>query len=165
MLREPTLEKLYDMKLNGMAQAFKDQTHHPAVNELSFDERFSLLVDQQWTWQEERKMKRLLQNARLKINACIEDIDFKAPRGIDKSVILRLANCDWVRNAQNIIITGPTRQNLSRLRLRKQGMQNGLLGHLHPALPPLPGSQPLQGGRILPKRHEKTRQGQSPHHR
>jgi hypothetical protein len=57
MLREPTLEKLYDMKLNGMAQAFKEQIHHPAVNELSFDERFSLLVDQQWTWQEDRKMK------------------------------------------------------------------------------------------------------------
>ena len=53
-------------------------------------------------------MKRLLQNARLKLNACIEDIDFKAPRGIDKSVILRLANCEWIRNAQNIIITGPT---------------------------------------------------------
>jgi len=105
---EPTLEKLYDMKLNGMAQAFKEQRHHSSVNDLSFDERFSLLVDQQWTWQEERKMKRLLQNARLKINACIEDIDFKAPRGIDRSVILYLANCDWVRNAQNIIITGPT---------------------------------------------------------
>jgi DNA replication protein DnaC len=108
MLMEPTMEKLYDMRLNGMAQAFKEQLYHPSVNNLSFDERFSLLVDQQWTWQEERKMKRLLQNARLKINACIEDIDFKAPRGIDKSVILRLANCDWVRNAQNIIITGPT---------------------------------------------------------
>jgi len=105
---EPTLEKLYDMKLNGMAQAFKEQRHHPSLNDLSFDERFSLLVDQQWTWQEERKMKRLLQNARLKINACIEDIDFRAPRGIDRSVILHLANCDWVRNAQNIIITGPT---------------------------------------------------------
>ena len=108
MLMEPTLEKLYSMRLNGMAQAFKEQLNHPSVNNLSFDERFSLLVDQQWTWQEERKMKRLLQNARLKINACIEDIDFKAPRGMDKSVILRLANCDWVRNAQNIIITGPT---------------------------------------------------------
>jgi len=108
MLKEPTLEKLYDMKLYGMAQAFKEQLHHPSLNDLSFDERFSLLVDQQWTWQEERKMKRLLQNARLKINACIEDIDFKAPRGIDRSVVLRLANCDWIRNAQNIIITGPT---------------------------------------------------------
>jgi len=96
------------MNLNGMAQAFKEQLHHPSVNDLSFDERFSLLVDQQWTWQEERKMKRLLQNAKLKINACIEDIDFKSPRGIDKSVVLRLANCDWIRNAQNIIITGPT---------------------------------------------------------
>jgi DNA replication protein DnaC len=105
---EPTLEKLYDMKLHGMAQAFKEQLHHPSLNDLSFDERFSLLVDQQWTWQEERKMKRLLQNARLKLNACIEDIDFKTPRGIDKSVLLRLANCDWIRNAQNIIITGPT---------------------------------------------------------
>ena len=108
MLMEPTLGKLYDMKLNGMAQAFREQLNHPTVNDLSFDERFSLLVDQQWTWQEERKMKRLLQNARLKLNACIEDIDFKAPRGIDKSVILRLANCEWIRNAQNIIITGPT---------------------------------------------------------
>ena len=108
MLMEPTLEKLYDMKLNAMAQAFKEQLHHPSVNELSFDERFSLLVDQQWTWQEERKMKRLLQNAKLKINACIEDIDFKAPRGIDRSVVLRLATCEWIRNAQNIIITGPT---------------------------------------------------------
>jgi len=108
MLTEPTLEKLYDMKLNGMAQAFKEQLHRPSLNDLSFDERFSLLVDQQWTWQEERKMKRFLQNAKLKINACIEDIDFKAPRGIDKSVVLRLANCDWIRNAQNIIITGPT---------------------------------------------------------
>jgi DNA replication protein DnaC len=108
MLREPTLEKLYDMKLNGMAHAFKEQLQHSTVNELSFDERFSLLVDQQWSWQEERKMKRLLHNARLKINACIEDIDFKVPRGIDKSMILRLATCEWIRNAQNIIITGPT---------------------------------------------------------
>jgi DNA replication protein DnaC len=108
MLTQPTLEKLYDMKLNGMAQAFKEQLHHPKVNDLSFEERFSLLVDQQWTWMEERRMKRLLQNARLKLNACIEDIDFKAPRGIDKSVILRLANGEWIKNAQNVIITGPT---------------------------------------------------------
>jgi DNA replication protein DnaC len=108
MLKEPTLEKLYDLKLNGMAQAFKEQLHYPKVNDLSFEERFSLLVDQQWTWLEDRRMKRLLQNAKLKLSACIEDIDFKVPRGIDKSVVLRLAGCDWIRNAQNIIITGPT---------------------------------------------------------
>ena len=127
MLMEPTLGKLYDMKLNGMAQAFREQLNHPTVNDLSFDERFSLLVDQQWTWQEERKMKRLLQNARLKLNACIEDIDFKAPRGIDKSVILSLANCEWIRNAQNIIITGFTGAGKSWIAsaLGHQGCQNG----------------------------------------
>jgi len=96
------------MKLNGMAEGFKDQMNQPNIHDLSFEERFALLVDRQVTYQDERKMKRLLLNARLKINACIEDIDYKTPRGIDKSVILRLASCDWIKNAQNIIITGPT---------------------------------------------------------
>jgi len=105
---QQTLDSLYAMKLNGMADGFKDQMNQPNIRDLSFEERFSLLVDRQVTYQDERKMKRLLLNARLKINACIEDIDYKTPRGIDKSVILRLASCDWIKNAQNILITGPT---------------------------------------------------------
>jgi len=108
MLNEETLEKLYAMKLNGMADAFKEQLLQPNMNELSFEERIALLVDRQWTWKEDRRMKRLLGNAKLKINGCVEDIDYKTPRSIDKSVILSLANCDWIRSAQNIIITGPT---------------------------------------------------------
>ena len=108
MLTEQTLEKLYAMKLNGMADALKEQLQQPDMAELSFEERFGLLVDRQWTWKEDRRMKRLLSNAKLKINGCLEDIDFRTPRGIDKSVILRLANCDWITSAQNIIITGPT---------------------------------------------------------
>lgn len=108
MLIEHTLENLYAMKLNGMADALKEQLQQPDISELCFEERFALLVDRQWTWKEDRRMKRLLNNAKLKINGCIEDIDYKTPRGIDKSVILRLANCDWIRSAQNIIITGPT---------------------------------------------------------
>jgi DNA replication protein DnaC len=108
VLIEQTLEKLYDMKLNGMADAFKEQIQQTHTHDLSFEERFSLLVDRQWTWKEDRRMKRLLSNAKLKINGCIEDMDFKAPRGLDKSLILRLCNCHWIRNAQNVIITGPT---------------------------------------------------------
>jgi len=108
MMIQQTLDSLYAMKLNGMADGFKDQMNQPNIRDLSFEERFSLLVDRQVTYQDERKMKRLLLNARLKINACIEDIDYKTPRGIDKSVILRLASCDWIKNAQNILITGPT---------------------------------------------------------
>jgi DNA replication protein DnaC len=108
MLNEQTIEKLYHMKLNGMAEAFKEQTLQPDLAELSFEERFAFLVDRQWTWKEERRMKRLLSQAKLKINACIEDIDFRTPRGLQKSVILQLASCDWVKNAHNVIVTGPT---------------------------------------------------------
>lgn len=108
MLTEQTLEKLYSMRLNGMADAFKEQLQQPNLADLSFEERFALLVDHLWTWKEDRRMKRLLNNAKLKINACIEDIDFKSPRGIDKSVVLSLSSCDWIKSAQNTIITGPT---------------------------------------------------------
>ncbi len=108
MLNEQTLEKLCDMKLNGMADAFKEQLQQPDIEQLTFEDRFALLVDRHWSWKEGRRMKRLLSSAKLKVNACIEDIDYKAPRGIDKSVVLRLAGCDWIRSSQNIIITGPT---------------------------------------------------------
>jgi DNA replication protein DnaC len=108
MLIEQTLDKLYTLKLNGMADALKELIQQPHAQDLSFEERFGLIVDRQWTWKEDRRMKRLLQIAHLKINACIEDIDFKTPRGLDKSLILHLAGCDWIRNGHNIIITGPT---------------------------------------------------------
>jgi DNA replication protein DnaC len=89
MLIEQTADRLYAMKLNGMADAFKEQLAQPDLKE-------------------NRRMNRLLNNAKLKDNACIEDIDFKTPRGLDKSVILRLAGSDWIKKAQNIIITGST---------------------------------------------------------
>ena len=108
MLNEQTLEKLHAMRLTGMADAFKDQIMQPDMNDLSFEERFGFLVDQHWTWKEDRRLKTLLRNAKLKDNACIEDIDYKSPRGINKSLILSLSGCDWIKNAQNIIITGPT---------------------------------------------------------
>ncbi len=108
MLNEQTFEKLYQMKLNGMAEALKEQLSQPDINQLAFDERLSLLVDRQWTWKENKRLDRLLRNAKLKLNACIEDIDYKRARGIDKSVILSLAGCEWIRQIQNIIITGPT---------------------------------------------------------
>ena len=108
MLNEQTLEKLHAMRLTGMADAFKDQMMQPDMNDLSFEERFGFLVDQHWTWKEDRRLKTLLRNAKLKDNACIEDIDYKSPRGINKSLILSLSGCDWIKNAQNIIITGST---------------------------------------------------------
>ena len=108
MLIQQSIEKLHQMKLHGMAEALMEQAEQPDISELDFQERFSLLVDREWTYRENRRMSRLLQNAKLRLQATIEDIDFKAPRGLDRSVILTLAQCHWVRRAHNIIITGAT---------------------------------------------------------
>jgi DNA replication protein DnaC len=109
MLNEPTFDKLYALKLNGMAEGFQDQLQQPAAaQDLAFEERFALLVDRQWTWKENKRIKRLLKDAHLKLQACVEDIDYRTPRGIEKSVILSLASCSWIRNHQNLLISGPT---------------------------------------------------------
>lgn len=108
MLNEQTLEKLYALKLNGMADAFRAQLEQPAHEELCFAERFGLLVDRQWNWKEDARMKRYLQAARLKLPACVEDIDYRTPRGIDRAVLMGLLSCDWVRHHHNVLITGPT---------------------------------------------------------
>ena len=108
MLNQQTIEKLHALKLIGMAEAFKDQLSQPDIDRLSFEECFGLIVDRQWTWKEDCRMQRYLKQAKLKLNACVEDIDYKTPRGIDQSVMMRLISCDWIRNHQNIIIAGPT---------------------------------------------------------
>ena len=108
MLNQQTIDKLHSLKLTGMAEAFADQLNQPDLDRLSFAERFGLIVDRQWTWKENNRMDRYLKNARLKLNACVEDIDYQSQRGIDQSVMMSLISCDWVRRHHNIIITGPT---------------------------------------------------------
>ena len=108
MLNQQTIQKLHTMKLTGMAEAFQEQSAQPNMDRLSFEERFGLIVDRQWTWKEDCRLQRYLKNAKLKLNACVEDIDYKSSRGIDQSVMMKLLACDWIRKHQNIIITGPT---------------------------------------------------------
>jgi DNA replication protein DnaC len=108
MLNEQTFDKLYAMKLIGMAEGFKEQLEQPSCHDLSFNERLGMLVDRQWTWKENNRLKGFLQKAKLKLQACVEDIDYKTPRGIEKSVIMNLISCDWIRRHQNVLISGPT---------------------------------------------------------
>ena len=108
MLHEQTFEKLYALQLTGMAEALKDQMGRTDMDGLAFEERFSMLVDAQHLFRENKRMKRLLENAKLKLAASMEDIDYRSPRGLDKSVMLSLASCDWVRKHRNVIIVGPT---------------------------------------------------------
>jgi hypothetical protein len=85
MLNQQTLDKLYIMKLLGMADGFKEQLQQPSFQDLSFDQRFGMLVDGQWTWKENKRLKRLLKDAKLKLQACVEDIDYKtSPPGSGK---------------------------------------------------------------------------------
>ncbi len=108
MLNHPTLDKLQDLRFTGMVKALTEQMALPDIDELSFEERLGLLVDREMTEREDRRLTTRLRQAKLKQNACIEDIDFKQPRGLDKSLILDLAQCQWIKQHLNLLITGPT---------------------------------------------------------
>ena len=108
MLRSPTVEKLQALRLPGLVAALEEQGRQPAYAELSFEERLGLLVDAEWTSRESRRQAQRLQAARLKCAACVEDIDYRHPRGLDKAVLRSLATCQWIAAHQNVICTGPT---------------------------------------------------------
>lgn len=103
-----TITKMNEMKLFGMAEAYGDQLNNPQFSDLSFDERLQLLIDRESIGRENRKLTTRLKFARLKQSASIEDIDFRHPRGLDKAQIIGISQGDWVRQHQNILITGPT---------------------------------------------------------
>lgn len=108
MLNEQTLNKLHALKLNGMAEAYGEQRGQARLGELSFEERFALLVERQWLWKENRALATRLAYAQFKEPACVEDLDFREPRGLKRAVIESFATCDWVTYHQNVIVTGPT---------------------------------------------------------
>lgn len=108
MLLEQTIDKLYQMKLDGMVEALKEQMASPSHSQLPFEDRLGLLVDRQWDMKETRGLRRRLQVARLKQQAAVEDIDFHTQRGLDRSTLLSLAECSFIKSHANLIITGPT---------------------------------------------------------
>jgi DNA replication protein DnaC len=108
MLTHPTLEKLHQLRLRGMAKAFQEQMEQPEADGLSFADRLALLIDREVTERENWHLKIRLRNAKLKQNACVEDIDYRSPRGLDKALMLRLAGCDWIRHHDNVLLVGPT---------------------------------------------------------
>jgi len=108
MLNQPTIEKLHTMKLHGMAEAFRAQAETPDMSQLSFEERFAMLVDQQWLWKENRALARRLSIAKLKERGVIEDINYQHPRGLDRKLIRTLSSSEWVRQKQNLLLIGPT---------------------------------------------------------
>jgi DNA replication protein DnaC len=108
MLNHPTLDKLQALRFVGMAQALSEQMTLPDIDDLSFEERLGLLIDREMTEREDRRLKTRLRQAKLKQTACVEDIDYRHARGLDKSLMRDLANCQWIKRHLNLLITGPT---------------------------------------------------------
>jgi DNA replication protein DnaC len=109
LLNEQTLTQLKSLRLDGMVAALADHASSSAASELRFEERLALLVQREIDWRDDKRLARLLKAARLKVaGACIEDINWRASRGLDRHLITALAGCDWVRHARTILITGAT---------------------------------------------------------
>ncbi len=109
MLNDTTVTKLHEMKLSIMAQSFRQQLKGTDFAELSFEERFGLLVDAEWTSRKNNRLSRLIKNAGFAFSgACIENIEYHDDRKLDKAQISRLAACNYILEAHNIIILGAT---------------------------------------------------------
>jgi DNA replication protein DnaC len=108
MLSEQTLARMQEMKLFGMVRRYEELTAQPEHLELERDEFLGLLIDAEATWRDNNRMQRLLRNARLKQPACLEDIDYRHPRGLHRPTMLELAEGHWLKTRRNVLISGPT---------------------------------------------------------
>jgi DNA replication protein DnaC len=108
MLTHPTLDKLQSLRFYGMLKALQEQMQMTDIDQLAFEERLGLLVDREMTERENRRYKNRLSKARLRQQACLEDVDLHQKRGLDKALIMQLATCQWVKEAGNVLIIGPT---------------------------------------------------------
>jgi len=108
VLTHPVLDKLQALRFHGMLAALQEQLQMPDIEGLTFEERLGLLIDREMTERENRSYKLRLRNARLRQQACLEDIDFTQKRGLDRAQLMQLADCKWIKEAQNVLIIGPT---------------------------------------------------------
>jgi DNA replication protein DnaC len=108
MLTQPLLDKLTQLRLSAFRVALEEQLHNPQYADLPFEDRLGLLVDRECTHRDNNRLKRRLKAARLPLPATMEDLDLSASRGLDRRLILQLAQGEWIRQHLNILVLGPT---------------------------------------------------------
>jgi DNA replication protein DnaC len=108
MMIEQTLDKLRALRLSGMVEAYRQQTENSDIASISFEERLGLMVDQHWTWRENKALARRLKNSRLDSEPCVEDINYRYPRQLDGTKMRSLLSSEWVTQHLTVIFTGPT---------------------------------------------------------
>ena len=144
MLNEQTLNQLRALRLDGMVAALSDAATHITASELPFEQRLALLVQREVDWRDSKRLERLLKAARLKVSsACLEDIDWRASRGLSREVITSLAGGDWLRHGHNVLLTGATGCGKTWLACAL-GQQAARLG-FSSAIVPAQGSEDLSG--------------------
>jgi DNA replication protein DnaC len=108
MLAHPIFNKLEQLRFYGMLKALEEQMQMSDIGTLGFEERFGLLLDREITVREDRRLKTRLRKAKLRQNACVEDVDFRHPRKLDKTLFMSLADCRWLKEHNNVLLIGPT---------------------------------------------------------
>jgi DNA replication protein DnaC len=108
MMTQPTLQCLYQLRLTGMAQALEEQQRSADIDSFGFEERLALLLERECSCRDDRRLTRLLQVAKLPLPAAVEDIDYRTPRGLDRGLLQRLASGQWIRNHDNVLLSGAT---------------------------------------------------------
>ena len=107
MLTIPILDKFRDLRLQGMLKSYQEQNESSEYMNLSFDERLGLMVDREMGEQENKRLNTRLRKAKLRHQACVENIDYRTHRGLDKSLMNLLSQCKWIKEHLNVLITGP----------------------------------------------------------
>lgn len=108
MIIHPVIENLKKLRLAGAAEALEIQLKNPNSEHLLFEERLALLIDNELLLRENKRLHNRLKKAKFKQNACLQDIDYRSPRGLDKRHFMSFENCQWITTHKNILITGPT---------------------------------------------------------
>jgi DNA replication protein DnaC len=108
MLTHPTLDQLHELGLHGMAKGFKELAAQLETANLTHAEWLALLLDHEVTLRRQKRFESRARAAKLRQSASIEDVDYRAPRGLDRALFLKLTGCDWIRARHNLLVTGPT---------------------------------------------------------
>jgi len=127
-MNEVTLEKMGRMRLFGMQQSFKGLLESKAGDRFTIDQLMSVLVQAEWEEQENRKINRLMKNAKFRYQASLEEIDYRYPRNLDKNQMLRFMDCNYLKKAENILVTGATGLGKSHI-ISALGNQACLMGY------------------------------------
>ena len=133
MLLHPLNETLRELKLYGLLKGLMEQESTPEIDQIPFMDRLALLIDREKSERENKRTASRLREAKLRQSASIEDLDFKTPRKLDRTLILKLGECAWVPQHQNVLITGPTgvgKSYLACARTRSKSLSHGLSGFI-----------------------------------